>query len=210
MGKAFEIEYKYKKVEIHIIDFVGDVRNINGTPDLFSLSYNSNINDKGQYILATEAEINIYEDAYFNIDELKTVGETDILIKYFEYDELVWQGFALPDFFQTGITKPKVLRIVATDRLGVLKDIVNTSTAITPKAIIEECLLQTGLTLPLEIRNNNTYLETTTINRERIEGVSAYDIIRTFMVQFNSKIVQYKNKWWVVNKKLLEDGFFNQ
>ena len=210
MKKAFEIEYKYKKVEIHIIDFVGDVRNINGTPDLFSLSYNSNINDKGQYILATEAEINIYEDAYFNIDELKTVGETDILIKYFEYDELVWQGFALPDFFQTGITKPRVLRIVATDRLGVLKDIANTSVSNTPKEIIEECLLQTGLSLPVEIRNNNTYLETTTINRERIEGVSAYDVIRTFMVQFNSKIVQYKNKWWIVNKKLLEDGFLGQ
>ena len=30
------------------------------------------------------------------------------------------------------------------------------------------------------------------------------------MVQFNSKIVQYKNRWWIVNKKLLEDGFFNQ
>ena len=89
------------------------------------------------------------------------------------------------------------MRIVATDRLGVLKDIVNTSVSNTPKEI-EECLLQTGLSLPVEIRNNNTYLETTTINRERIEGVSAYDVIRSFMVQFNSKIVQYKNKkkWW--------------
>ena len=210
MKKAFEIEYKYKKVEIHIIDFVGDVRNINGTPDLFSLSYNSNIKDKGQYIIATEAEINIYEDAYFNIDELKTVGETDILIKYFEHDELVWQGFALPDFFQTGITKPRVLRIVATDRLGVLKNITNISASDTPKEIIEECLLQTGLTLPVEIRSVDNYLTSTTIERERIDGISAYDVIRTFMVQFNSKIVQYKNRWWIVNKKLLEEGFSDQ
>ena len=210
MTKAFELTYKDKKVEIHIADYVGEVRNIEGTPDLFSLSYRSDMNDKGQYLLATEAEINIYEDAYFNIDELKTVGETDILIKYFEDADLVWQGFVLPDFFQTGITKVRVLRMIATDRLGVLKDIVNTSVSNTPKEIIEQCLLQTGLSLPVEIRNNNTYLETTTINRERIEGISAYDIIRSFMVQFNSKIVQYKNKWWVVNKKLLEDGFLGQ
>ena len=207
----FSLQYGDKLIQIFITnDGYKPERDIVGTPDLFTLSYRSDMNDKGQYILATEAEINIYEDDFFNIDELKTVGETDILIKYFEYDELVWQGFALPDFFQTGITKPRALRIVATDRIGVLKDIANTSVSNTPKGIIEECLLQTGLTLPIEIRNKNSYIETTTINRERIEGVSAYDVIRAFMVQFNSKIVQYKNKWWIVNKKLLEDGFLNQ
>src|SRR5678816_1355326 len=83
------------------------------------------IRDRGQSIFATEAEINIYEDDYFNIDELKTASETEILIKYFEKGSLMWSGFVLPDFFQTGITNVRVLKMVASDRIATLKETSN-------------------------------------------------------------------------------------
>ena len=108
-NKAFELSYKNKKVEIEIQDFTGTVRNINGTEDLFSLSYISDSKDKGQSILVTEADINFYADDYFNIDELKTVGETDIKVKYYEDGNLHWSGFVIPDFFSTSVDTAPVV-----------------------------------------------------------------------------------------------------
>lgn len=206
--KAFELSYKNKKVEIEIQDFTGTVRNINGTEDLFSLSYISDSKDKGQSILVTEADINFYADDYFNIDELKTVGETDIKVKYYENGALLWSGFVIPDFFSTSVDITPVVSMVATDRIGTLKEISNNAESNIPIQILASCLKQTGQDLPINLIIDNNHFETP-IQLERIEDIASYDVIRTFMVLFNCKITLYKNAWWIINKKLLESGFIN-
>ena len=206
----FSLQYGDKLIQIFINDGVyRPERDIEGTSDLFSLSYISDSRDKGQSIFATEAEINIYEDDFFNIDELKTASETEILIKYFEKGSLIWSGFVLPDFFQTGITNVRILKMVASDRIATLKETSNQTVSDTPIKIIAEALKNTGLDLGINVIAKNDFLQTITIERERIKDISSYDLIRTFMILFNCKIVQYSNKWWIINKSKLESGYID-
>ena len=203
--KAFAITYFDKKVEVYLPDFYGVTRALVGTPDLFSLSYISDTKDKGQTIMSTEADINIYQDDYFNIDNLATSGETDIKVKYYESDALMWTGFVLPDFFQVDISNNPIITMVATDRLGVLKEIDFNGERNTPRFIIEDCLAQTGLSLNTNILYPiPTILNVTPINLERYDGMTCHEVLVSVLTAFNMKIVQYGNKWNAVNKRMLE------
>ena len=202
--RAFAITYFDKKVEVYLPDFYGVTRALIGTPDLFSLSYISDTKDKGQTIMSTEADINIYQDDYFNIDNLATSGETDIKIQYYESDLLVWSGFVLPDFFEVDIKPNPIISMVATDRLGVLKEIDFKGERQIPRDIVLDCLANTGLTLDSTIIYQNSYFETTTINLERYDGMSCYDVLTSVLTAFNAKVVQYGNKWNIINKLTLE------
>lgn len=202
--RAFAITYFDKKVEVHLPDFYGVTRALVGTPDLFSLSYISDTKDKGQTIMSTEADINMYQDDYFNIDNLATSGETDIKIQYYESDLLVWSGFVMPDFFEVDIKPNPIISMVATDRLGVLKEIDFNGKRQTPRDIVLDCLAKTGLTLDSNIIYQNSYFETTTINLERYDGMSCYDVLTSVLTAFNAKVVQYGNKWNIINKLTLE------
>ena len=202
--RAFAITYFDKKVEVYLPDFYGVTRALVGTPELFSLSYISDTKDKGQTIMSTEADINIYQDDYFNIDNLATSGETDIKIQYYESDLLVWSGFVLPDFFEVDIKPNPIISMVATDRLGVLKEIDFKGERRIPRDIVLDCLANTGLTLASNIIYQNSYFETTTLNLERYDGMSCYDVLISVLTAFNAKVVQYGNKWNIVNKLTLE------
>ena len=202
--RAFAITYFDKKVEVYLPDFYGVTRALIGTPDLFSLSYISDTKDKGQTIMSTEADINIYQDDYFNIDNLATSGETDIKIQYYESDLLIWSGFVLPDFFEVDIKPNPIISMVATDRLGVLKEIDFKGERRIPRDIVLDCLANTGLTLTSNIIYQNSYFETTTLNLERYDGMSCYDVLKSVLTAFNAKVVQYGNKWNIINKLTLE------
>ena len=202
--RAFAITYFDKKVEVYLPDFYGVTRALVGTPDLFSLSYISDTKDKGQTIMSTEADINIYQDDYFNIDNLATSGETDIKIQYYESDLLIWSGFVMPDFFEVDIKPNPIISMVATDRLGILKEIDFNGERQIPRDIVLDCLANTGLTLDSTIIYQNSYFETTTINLERYDGMSCYDVLTSVLTAFNAKVVQYGNKWNIINKLTLE------
>ena len=203
--KAYSITYKHKRVDIHIIDFYGITKNIAGTDDLFKLQYTPDVRDKGQTFLTSTAELNIYEDDFFNIDELATSGETDIKVKYYENDLLHWVGFVIPDFFQTDISQNRVVKMLATDRIASLKEVDFNGNSKTAIGIIYNCLLKTGLDLRINISQENLYIDSPYFNLERLESLSAYESLKTLLILYNSKIFQYKNQWWIINKLGLED-----
>lgn len=223
MYKAFEIIYKgrniFKKVEIHLAGVapIGhEVHNIEGDANLFTLTYNSESKDKTQSILSTTAEINIYEDEKFNIKELATLGETDIKVIYFEGVTEVsmaqkWQGFIIPDFFQTDIATNRVISMVASDRLGVLKDIDYKGTEVEYSKIVANCLKATGIVLGFDIIPTD-YLSfyEYRFNPERFNDKSFYNVLESCLLLFNLKVFQYENRWVLINKYNLENGFLDK
>lgn len=200
----FTITYKHKRVDIFVEGNEVENRYIAGTPDLFSLSYISDLKDKGQTIMTTEAQLNIYEDDYFNIDDLKTMGEMDIKIKYYKNDVLMWTGFVLPDFFETDISSNSIMSMTATDRIGVLKNMDYQGVRTSPRGIIEEALSKTGLGLTMLTMVDSYYFSESTVVTERFNGMNWYEVLTSVLNTFNLKVVQYENKWNVVNKYLLE------
>ena len=161
--------------------FYGITKNIAGTDDLFKLQYTPDVRDKGQTFLTSTAELNIYEDDFFNIDELATSGETDIKVKYYENDLLHWVGFVIPDFFQTDISQNRVVKMLATDRIASLKEVDFNGNSKTAIGIIYNCLLKTGLDLRINISQENLYIDSPYFNLERLESLSAYESLKNFI-----------------------------
>ena len=124
MAVKYRIEYCNKesdtaRLDIDVRDYAGQIYPIEGTGDLFILEYKRS----DDYILSTIADIQIFSDVNFNIDGLKTSDETELKALFYVNNVLKWQGYILPDFFQTGITGTDAISMTATDRLSVLKDV---------------------------------------------------------------------------------------
>src|SRR5678809_341571 len=68
------------------------------------------------------ADISIYETATFNIDDLKTLDETALSVKWYINSVLEWTGFVVPDFFSRTIGEPAIVNLAASDRLSSLED----------------------------------------------------------------------------------------
>ena len=114
---AYGIKYRIKycdknnveaKVEIEVRNYAGAVQTVEGTPDVFLLRYD--LGGKQNNIISSFADINLYEHP-INIDDLKTLNETDIRVSFYLANDLKWQGFALPDFFETDIKNNAVISI---------------------------------------------------------------------------------------------------
>ena len=101
MAVKYRIEYCNKesdtaRLDIDVRDYAGQVYTIEGTGDLFILEYKRS----DDYFLTTIADIQIFSDANFNIDWLKTSDETELKALFYVNNVLKWQGYILPDFFQ--------------------------------------------------------------------------------------------------------------
>ena len=147
MAVKYRIEYCNKsndtaRLDIDVRDYVGQIYQIEGTGDLFLLEYKRT----DDYILSTVADIQIFSDENFNIDLLKTSDETELKASFYVNNYLKWQGYILPDFFQTGIVGNEAISMTATDRLSVLKDVTldYSLQKISYIKLISECLVKTG------------------------------------------------------------------
>lgn len=215
------IKKKTGRLDIEIDGYAGNIDEIEGTEDFFILKYQNEKSDKRGYVRPTEAEIRIYEDENFNIDELKITNETHFRITFYENDIVRWQGFVVPDFYSTEIGENmNVISMVATDRLASLKD-ATIDVSGQPKQfdVLFDCLQKTGLNLNLNVICDfetvggknvfNTSFDAQRLKDDKGRNVSCYDIIRSMLVETNSYITQRYGAWFVVNKRQQEIGTAN-
>lgn len=191
---------------------------VEGTDNPFMLFYNNDRGDKSGSVRSSGADVNIYETAEFNIDELKTSSETDISVKYYINDVLQWSGFVIPDFFSKQITGGAgIVSMVASDRLSTLKGVTlsGLSAKISNRALAEMCLANTGLSLQLYTMADFTGDGVNIFNSEVLSqrmidtkgrSISCYDILSSLLEQTNSLLIQRAGAWHIINKVQLEAG----
>lgn len=221
MAVKYRIEYCNKesdtaRLDIDVRDYAGQIYPIEGTGDLFILEYKRS----DDYFLTTIADIQIFSDANFNIDGLKTSDETELKAFFYVNNVLKWQGYILPDFFQTGITGTDAISMTATDRLSVLKDVPldYSLDKLSYIQLITECLAKTGLSMncnvvadfmldgmPSTFHIMNCYVDHSRITN-RNKSLSAYDTLRSVLVLLNAQIVQWAGEWWIVNRYQMRNG----
>ena len=221
MAVKYRIEYCNKssdtaRLDIDVRGYSGQVYPIEGTGDLFLLEYKRT----DDYILSTVADIQIFSDENFNIDLLKTSDETELKALFYVNNVLKWQGYILPDFFQTGIVGNEAVSMTATDRISVLKDVAMDYSLekISYAQLIASCLEKTGLSMnfnvvadfmldgvPSTFHIMNCYVDHARITN-RNKTLSAYDTLRSVLVMLNAQIVQWAGEWWIVNRYQLRNG----
>ena len=203
------------RLDFEIKDYTSTtIHNIIGTQDAFSYKVRNEKSDRSGYFRTLEADINIFEDENFNIDNLLTSDETAIRVKFYIEGQLEFVGFIIPDFFEVSIDKPRVISMVASDRIGTLKNqTLPRQTGIQSfRYMLEQSLLKTGLDLPLNstinfnpIGETGDFLTNTGGLMERLSSdkgasISCYDIIKSILIVSNSFLVQAKGQWHILNK----------
>lgn len=206
-----------------------DVSNIEGTSNPFTIKYLSDKGSKASVMRATSANLSFFENNVFNIDDMMTSDETEILAVFSYNNEVEWMGFIIPDFFTNEITANPVVALTATDRLGVIKDIqypakiTTIEDRISYLNIIVKCLKSTSLRLNINVLCDfkcdewddgsifqNAFMKTY-VNEGRFvssnnKTESVYEVLRGILNQFNCFLTQYKGEWWIVNKEQRSKG----
>lgn len=204
------------RLDIEVDGYSGAINPIEATPEPFILKYNSEKGDRSGYFHTTEATIKVYQDDKFNIDDLLTSDETAIRVKFYIENSIYWVGFVLPDFYEVEIGSSPVVTMVATDRIGTLKNqtIKRDSDAIgSYHRMIEKSLAKTGLNLPIQSLINfnlsskptRDFLQNTGGQWLRVDddmegSISAYEVVRSILVLANATLFQRNGKWHIQNK----------
>lgn len=215
----WRLEYENAHGDVARLDIQRDaatpVEIIEGTENPFLLSYELEGKNKKGFIMSSFADISVYETPTFNIDDLKTSNETELSVKWYINSVLTWSGFVVPDFFSREIGEPAIVNLAASDRLSALKDstLDGLTGYINMKDLLEACLEQTGLELPLAYTVDfKTKINGATIDfmyvvasAERLQDdkgrrFSCYDILRSILVLSNSTIRQRDGSWKLINK----------
>jgi hypothetical protein len=192
---------------------------VEGTERPFVLSYNNDKGNKSGMFLSSSADIEIYETADFNIDNLKTSNETELSVTYYINNVISWQGFIIPDFFSIEVRSNPVIAMTASDRLGTLKNVTlsDLPTMVNLRELSVLCLNKTGLTLSLktmaDFSNDGTdnaffsyYVDSQRIKDIKGRSISCYDILSSILIASNSKLVQRAGEWVIINKLQHEIG----
>lgn len=203
-----------------------DRHSVDGSVNPFSLTYRNDTGEKGGTVRATEANMEFFEDLYFNIDDLASSDEMGIRCVFYFDNQIEWIGYVVPDFFNVEITENPIINLTASDRIGILKDISydvevdNSAVKKTELFIINKILKQTGLELNTNIVcdflcQEITYpvgsvLSHVYVSEERFleenGSKNCYDILKGLLDKYNCLLTQYKGEWWIFNKEQLELG----
>lgn len=137
-------------------DYDRDKNPIEGGSNPFTLTYQNDTSEKGGAIRATYADMEFFENLLFNIDDLATSDETEIRCVFYYDDKIEWIGFVTPDFFNVEITENPLIKLTASDRIGILKDVpYSIGSELTDKIkvldIVKKILKETGLALNINI-----------------------------------------------------------
>lgn len=195
------------------------VIDVEGTERPFTLSYNNDKGNKSGIFLTSSADIEIYETADFNIDNLKTSNETELSVTYYINNIVKWKGFIIPDFFSIEVRNNPVIVMTASDRLGTLKSVTlsDLPSMVNIRELAVSCLNKTGLSLPLktmaDFSNDGTnnaffsyYVDSQRIKDIKGRSISCYDILSSILIASNSKLVQRGGEWVIINKLQHEIG----
>lgn len=210
------------RLEILERDYSGIVYMIEGSEEPFILQVNNDKGDKSGYFQSTSADISIFADEHFNIDNLLSNDETQLRVDFYKSNVLAWTGFVVPDFFDEEISSVKIVNLTASDRLGTLKSatLEDLSEMVTIQSLLSQSLAKTGLSLPLNtnvtfIRDRGTTVLSSNILSQRLKDtkgrdVSCYDIIKSICVLTNSFITQQGGEWYLQNKLQHEAKIVNR
>src|SRR5678809_766647 len=149
--------------------------------------------------MSSFADISIYETDTFNIDDLQTLDETALSVKWYINSILQWTGFVVPDFFSRTIGEPAIVNLAASDRLSSLEDATldGLSEYVKLKDLAIACLAKTGLSLPListvDFKTGTTNIMDVLALSERLEDdkgkkISCYDVLRSILGLTHSTI----------------------
>lgn len=195
------------------------VIDVEGTERPFILSYNNDKGNKSGMFLSSSADIEIYETADFNIDNLKTSNETELSVTHYINNIVSWRGFIIPDFFSIEVRNNPVITMTASDRLGTLKNVTlsDLPSMISLRELAILCLNKTGLTLPLRTMADfsngagtndffNSKVLTQRLSDTKGRSISCYDILSSILTASNSFLVQRSGGWHIINKIQHEAG----
>lgn len=134
---------------------------------------------------------------------------------------VVWTGFLLSEqFTEPYIYSDYFVSFVATDGIGRLKDVqLNPKYYSTKKSVLEvinQCLLQTGLRLPIlfapAIENSGFDLNYKDLDINTIcydndgKKLPAFEILEKVIISIGCRLFQYKNQWLVVGLNRINDA----
>lgn len=192
---------------------------VEGTERPFILSYNNDKGNKSGMFLTSSADIEIYETADFNIDNLKTSNETELSVTHYINNVVSWKGFIIPDFFSIEVRNNPVIVMTASDRLGTLKNVTlsDLPSMISLRELAILCLDKTGMTLPLKTMADfsngtgvndffNSKILTQRLSDTKGRSISCYDILSSILTASNSKLLQSGGEWVIINKVQHEAG----
>ena len=213
------------RLDIELKNYTGStIFPIEGTAMPFIQNIKSDSNDKSSYFKTRTAELNIYENENFKLDDLLTSDETEIRVKYYIDSNIDFIGFVIPDFFDVSMDNNPVISMTASDRIATLKSqtLEIGSGLESFQVLLIQCLAKTGLDLPLNstinfnvVGETGDFLTKTAIQKERLSDdrngfVSCYDIIKSILITANALLVQSSGQWHIINKYELEQFTANK
>lgn len=226
-GVKYSLTYKNPnkvefRLDIEVDGYVGDIFQISTTSEPFvKKQNNSGQFPKLESMRATFADINVYEDENFNLNNLLTSSETHIRVRHYKNNLIDWTGFVMPDFYSESISEPRIIRLTATDRLGVLKnEPVSVNYLYTTFLdLIRECLTRTGIILPIKTVVGFKESSSLNFNRPLINSVqgerlfnqnksvlNCYDVLKSILTLFNAYVIQQDGYWLIINREQAEIG----
>ncbi len=220
MGVKFRLDYcdaneNEARLDIEVKGYGGAIHSISAGANPFVLHYKNENKDKSGYFVTSSADIEIYEDDNFTIDSLLTSDETAIKVTHYINQAVHWVGFVVPDFYETSIESPRLIRLSASDRLVTLKEatLEPDSGLATFKELVQDSLAKTGLSLSLNYvigfkpdgAASFDFLNEVQAYGQRLfdtqgRQVSCWDIVRSVLVIANAYLMQQGGEWYIINK----------
>lgn len=155
-GNRFEVSIQRK-------DYMGPYSNLDGTNGVFVLKYVDNDEDVYPAIRASEATISFVARSKFDLESIVNGDDTEyrVVVRDTSGNNL-WVGFLVTEDCTEQYTfPPKIISLRATDGLGLLKETNLQNQAgesvydkVTLLQILEWCLYQTGIEIPLVVDVN--------------------------------------------------------
>ncbi|HPQ80043.1 MAG TPA: hypothetical protein PLG47_06285, partial [Candidatus Dojkabacteria bacterium] len=193
---------------------------------LYPLTFSYNGSEEDDYVAGSECRFQFYclsgKSATYN--EIFESNYKDYQVVIYKNSELYWQGWLNPENLSKNfIGENYFISLSANDGIADLKEIeypavADTSARMSILEVIQNCLMQTGINLNIEIQLN-TYenalmtsteqaLEKATILLSRVTEVKdnilsykkCYDLIKELLKEFECRLIQAEGKWIITNK----------
>lgn len=164
--------------------------------------------DKADVIRGTSLEFGIQEQTDFEFDEFYTNSPHKIKAVLKQGATTLWTGFNIPQQYQAPyVPAPGILRLTASDQLGLLKSESFTLTGLQSElAIIIHCLSYTGISIGYSIAintfeashaENRSPLAQTYIEASTYEDYNCYEVLEKILNKYESEITQADGRWYI-------------
>lgn len=210
---AFFVKYRFEfsslpeqkdwKIDILLNNYSGDIlyRDFLSSPELRQES-----TDNG--VAATSLSLAMKAIQNDDLFDIYTTNGRKYKVELYLQNSIYWTGYIVPEIYGADwVDAPYQVFATATDGIGFLKNETYQGTGrINLLAIINNCLLSTGLTLGYEIINSirpyganeyDTLYNYVTVDDRSFDGKSKYDVLSEMMISTRAKLSQRKGRWHI-------------